>query len=190
PPPSRPTTRACGRFGPRDRWRCRRCTRPPSRPCDRCSAENYKLVVVAPLCEPRGVPGTTLETAAARLAALLTGGGAALADPAGSDLEFEPEIRLRPLVRGSAPLDVWAVDGGQCVVADARCLQLLVTRAARVRFRDGRCELEEEGSLDAHVVGGGEARAAVDALGLGVAADASLEGVANLLRDGGEWRAV
>jgi len=136
------------------------------------------------------VPAVTLEAAAARLAALLTGGGAVLADPSGSDLEFDADVRPRPLARSQAPAEVWAVDGGQCVVADARCLQLLVTRAARVRFRHGCCELEDEGPLEAHIVGGGEARAAVDALGLGVSTDASLEGVANLLRDGGEWRAV
>jgi len=57
------------------------------------------------------VPATTLEAAAARLAALLTGGGAALADPSGSDLEFEADVRPRPLARGVAPTDVWAVAG-------------------------------------------------------------------------------
>ena len=81
----------------------------------------------------------TLAVAAERLAALLTGGGTALSDPTGSDLVFERGIQPRPLVRAAAPDEVWAVDGGQALVADARCLQLVVTRAARVRFRDGEC---------------------------------------------------
>ena len=132
----------------------------------------------------------TLEAAAGRLAQLLTGGGAALRDPTSSDLEFEPVVAARPLRRTVAPADVWAVDGGMCTVVDARCVALLVTRVARVRFAGGTCVLEEEGDLHAHVIGAGEARASVDGLGLGVAPDAGLEGVGNLLRDGREWRAV
>ena len=63
---------------------------------------------------------SSLETAAARLAALLTGGGTSLADPnPNSHLEFEAVIGLRPLERTRAPADVWAVDGGQAIVADA-----------------------------------------------------------------------
>jgi hypothetical protein len=134
----------------------------------------------------------SLEAAAARLAALLTGGGSSLADPSGtSDLEFEAVIGLRPLVRGAAPADVWAVDGGQALVADARCLQLLVTRAARVRFSgvERRCLLEEEGPLRAAVLGLGEGAVARSALALeGLATDCSVD--ANLLRDRWEWDAV
>jgi hypothetical protein len=138
---------------------------------------------------------TTLETAATRLAALLTGASGslvdALADPSSrSDLEFETLIGLRPLVRAaSAPVDVWAVDGGQALVADARCLQLMVTRAARVRFQGGACVLEEEGPLRAAVLGLGEGSAARSALELpGLAADCAVD--ANLLRDRWEWEAV
>jgi hypothetical protein len=130
----------------------------------------------------------TLEAVAARLALLLTGGGGGLADPTGSDLEFEPVVQARPLARRAAPADVWAVDGGQALVADARCLQLLVTRAARVRFVAGACVLEEEGQLRAHLLGLGENRDAVDALGLGLRPDSSVD--ANLLRDRWEWEAV
>src|SRR5438874_8090402 len=101
----------------------------------------------------------TLDDAAARLAALLTGAGTGLADGGFAGLEFEPEIVLRPLERTVAPADLWAVDGGQALVADARCLQLLVTRAARVRFRHGSCVLEDEGELRAHVLGGVDERA-------------------------------
>lgn len=132
----------------------------------------------------------TIEAVAERVAVLLTAGGMALSDPAGGDLVFEPAVALRPLARGSPPPDTWAVDGGQAVVADARCLQVVVVRAARARFVAGTTVREEQGELTAAVCGGEEARGAVEALGLGVAPDASLEGVAHLLRDGHEWLAL
>jgi hypothetical protein len=134
---------------------------------------------------------STLETAASRLAALLTGavGIDAVADPGTGDLEFEDEVRVRPLARGSAPADVWAVDGGQALVADARCLQLLVTRASRVRFQHGACVLEDEGELRAHLLGPGERLAALVSLGLdGLNPDAAVD--INLLRDRWEWDGV
>lgn len=134
----------------------------------------------------------SLEAAAARLAALLVGGGSSLADAdPHSDLEFEAVIGLRPLERSpaGAPADVWAVDGGQALVADARCLQLLVTRASRVRFVGGSCVLEEEGPLRAAVLGLGEGAVARAALALdGLAADCAVD--TNLLRDRWEWDAV
>ena len=132
----------------------------------------------------------SLASAAARLTTLLTGGGSSLADPSGtSDLEFEAVIGLRALRRGVAPVDAWAVDGGQALVADARCLQLFVTRAARVRFVDRRCVLEEEGPLRAAVLGLGEGAVARAALELeGLAPDCAVD--ANLLRDRWEWEAV
>ena len=137
-------------------------------------------------------PPGSLEAAAARLAALLTGGGSSLADAdPGSSLEFEAVIGLRPLVRAAAgaPADVWAVDGGQALVADARCLQLLVTRAARVRFVAGSCVLEEEGPLRAAVLGLGEGAVARAALELdGLPPDCAVD--TNLLRDRWEWDAV
>ncbi len=135
------------------------------------------------------VSGTpTLEAAAERLAALLTVGGGALGDATGVGLEFEADVVLRPLVRREAPAEVWAVDGGQALVADARCLQLLVTRASRVRFSGGACVLEEEGELRAHLLGGDEGRVARASLGLAVSPDAPVD--ANLLRDRWEWDAV
>ena len=129
----------------------------------------------------------TLAHAAERLAVLLTGGGSALSDPTGTDLVFDQAIAPRPLVRSPAPEEVWAVDGGQALVADARCLQLVVTRAARVRFRDGECT-EFEGELQARLVGCGEERAVAAALGLDIRADAAVD--LNLLRDREEWVAV
>jgi hypothetical protein len=133
---------------------------------------------------------SSLETAATRLAQLLTGNGSSLADPSGSSaLEFESAIRLRELRRRPAPAEAWAVDGGQALVADARCLQLLVTRAARVRFVDRACVLEEEGPLRAAVLGLGEGSVARAALALdGLAPDCAVD--ANLLRDRWEWDAV
>ena len=118
-------------------------------------------------------PMSSLESAAARLAALLTGASTALSEPSGrSDLDFSGDGVVRPLARASAPPDVWAVDGGQCLVADARCVQLVATRAARVRYQGGACVLEDEGDVQATVVVPGSA---VDI---------------NLLRDQGEWEAV
>jgi hypothetical protein len=129
----------------------------------------------------------TLAVAAERLAALLTGGGSALSDPTGTDLVFSHNIEPRLLARSAAPEEVWAVDGGQALVADARCLQLVVTRAARVRFRDGEC-VEHEGELQARLVGCGEEREVAASLGLDIRADAKVD--LNLLRDREEWVAV
>lgn len=133
-------------------------------------------------------PSRSLEAASGRLASLLTAGGGGVGDPMGSGLEFESTIELRSLPPGPPPDDVWAVDGGQALVADARCLQLLVTRASRVRFRAGACVVEEEGELRAHLLGGDESRAARAGLGLTLAPDSTID--ANLLRDRWEWEAV
>jgi hypothetical protein len=131
---------------------------------------------------------SSLEAAAERLAALLTGSTTQLADPSGaSDLLYTGEVAVRPLERAAGPADVWAVDGGQALVADARCIQLLVTRAARVRYAGGTCLLEDEGELRATVLGGADDRAAALAE-LGLPADGSVD--VNLLRDLDEWRAV
>jgi hypothetical protein len=103
-------------------------------------------------------------------------------------LEFLPEVELRALPLGAAPDDLWAVDGGQAMVADARCLQLLVTRASRVRFRAGACVVEEEGEIRAHLLGGDESRSARAELGIKLAPDSTID--AGLLRDRWEWEAV
>ncbi|HLH99533.1 MAG TPA: DNA double-strand break repair nuclease NurA [Acidimicrobiales bacterium] len=131
---------------------------------------------------------TAITDTATRLARLLTAGGDALRDPTGSGLVFEPLIDLGPLERQAPPPDVWAVDGGQALVADARTVQLYVTRAATVRWRDGAVVSEDEGELRAHLVGAGEERRSLAALGSPVAPDAAVD--VNLLRDWGEWAAV
>ena len=133
-------------------------------------------------------PAPTLDAAADRLARLLVDGGATLADPTGSELEFETEVELRPLAVAPPPPDVWAIDGGQALVADARCLQLVVARAARVRFRGGASALEDEGELRAWLLGGAQDSTGAAALGLGIAPDAAVD--LNLLRDREEWTAV
>jgi hypothetical protein len=74
------------------------------------------------------------------------------------------------------------------VVADARCLQLVVARASRVRFCHGACELEDEGELQAWLLGDGDDRAVAGGLGLGIGGDAAVD--LNLLRDVEEWRAL
>jgi hypothetical protein len=131
----------------------------------------------------------SLLPAANRLATLLTAGGGALADPQGAGvLDFEPELRVRPLPRRPAPADVWAVDGGQAWVADARCLALVVTRASRVRFQGGACTLEEEGELRAVLLGQGEERVVLPELGFDLPPTTPID--VNLLRDAGEWAAV
>jgi len=135
-------------------------------------------------------PAGTIEATAARLAALLTGSGTTMTDAGGAGtLEFEPVLAIRPLRRSPPPADVWAVDGGQITVADARCLAVLATRAARVRFRGGACVVEDDGDIRVHVLGTGENDAARAALSLPVLApDCSVD--ANLVRDRWEWDAV
>ncbi len=131
----------------------------------------------------------SLAATAERLAVLLSAGAKGpMADPEGSDIEFEPVVQPRPLGRRAVPADVWAVDGGQALVADARCVQVLVTRAARARFLGGECVQEEEGELRAWLVGSGEERVAALSLGLGVPPDVAVD--VNLLREHGEWELV
>jgi hypothetical protein len=134
------------------------------------------------------MPAPTIDDTAARLADLLTRGGGGLSDPGRHDLVFEETIDLQPLARGPRPSDVWAVDGGQALVADARCLQVVVTRASRVRWRDGLCLVEDEGELRPALLGCGEEQAAIAPLGLPVPPDTTID--VNLLRDWGEWQAV
>ncbi|MDP9074692.1 MAG: hypothetical protein M3N98_11050, partial [Actinomycetota bacterium] len=134
------------------------------------------------------MPVPTIKETAARLADLLTFGGGALADPDRHDLVFEDHLELRPLSRLGWPDDVWAIDGGQAVVADARCIQLVVTRAARARWRFQRPVLEEEGEMRPQLVGCGEERLAVVAFGMPVRPDATID--IGLLRDWGEWQAA
>jgi hypothetical protein len=133
----------------------------------------------------------SIELVAERLAALLTGSATSLSDARpNSQIDFDGDLRIRPLTRADAPVDVWAVDGGQAMVADARCLQVIITRSARVRFAGGACVAEEEGDLQAVLLGGADERvAALAALAVhGINPDAAVD--VNLVRDRWEWDAV
>jgi hypothetical protein len=136
-------------------------------------------------------PDGTMAATAVRLAGLLTGEGGTLRDPTGAGLEFEESLAVRPLVRGAPPADVWAVDGGQGLVADARCLQVFVTRTARVRWQPGRSLAEDESPPRTWLLGLGEERTALAALlreGAPCLPDTVVD--VNLLREWGEWSAV
>jgi hypothetical protein len=134
----------------------------------------------------------TVAEVARRLAELLSGQAERLWDPSGNDLEFLPAIELRPLEPLPSPPDCWAVDGGQALVADARCLQVAVTRAARVRWQGGLCTAEEEGPLNIHVLagpaGGLDGRRSLAELGAPVRPESPVD--LNLLRDWSEWQLV
>lgn len=134
----------------------------------------------------------SITQTAERLAQILGGAGARLADASGSDLEFFDAVELRALAPLGAPERCWAVDGGQALVADARCLQVVVTRVARVLWSGGQCTQEDQGELRAHLLtgpsGGPEGRRAVVELGAPVAAEAPVD--LNLLRDWSEWQLV
>ena len=137
-------------------------------------------------------PVPTISEAAEALADLLAGRSQQLSDPTGSGIEFAAFVEARPLDRGAPPVDCWAVDGGQALVADARSVQVCVTRAARVRWQQQRCTLEEQGELSAHVLagpgGGAEAKRSLAMLGAPVAPEAPVD--LNLLRDWSEWSLV
>jgi hypothetical protein len=134
-------------------------------------------------------PDLSVTAAGARIAELLSGTAVTgLRDPSGTDLEFEAALSVRPLSRQAAPADVWAVDGGQALVADARCLQVYAARASRVRWRDGSSVLEDEGNLQAFLFGLGEERRSLSALGAPVPPDSPVD--VNLVRDWKEWSAV
>src|SRR5262249_7241950 len=76
----------------------------------------------------------------------------------------------------------------QAVVADARCLQVVVTRASRVRWHNGLCVVEDEGELRPALLGCGEERSVIAPLALPVRPESTVD--VNLLRDWGEWQAV
>jgi hypothetical protein len=132
---------------------------------------------------------TTVGAVAARLADLLTGDGSGLRDPSGAELVFEPELEVRPFTRAAeAPGQAWAVDGGQSLVADARCLQVYATRASRVCWSAGRAVAEEALPVRAWLLGLGESAAARVALDAPVSPDCFVD--VNLLREWGEWAAA
>jgi hypothetical protein len=134
------------------------------------------------------LPDPSLATTVERLAALLTAGGDGLRDPGGRGLVFAGSLGVQPLAPGRRPADVWAVDGGQGLVADARCLQVYVTRTAHARWRQGRGVVEEAGAVQAHLLGLGEEQSALAQSGAPVAAGTPVD--VNVLRDWAEWRQI
>ncbi|MGQ0743674.1 MAG: DNA double-strand break repair nuclease NurA [Acidimicrobiales bacterium] len=134
------------------------------------------------------VPGTFegLAEVASRLAVLLRGEGEVVARMGADGLVAEDNVAVRALARSQPPPQVWAVDGGQALVADARCLSVHATRAARVCFADGGCRVQDLGTLAVRLLGGGEDSRVALALGL----DPATAVDANLLRDHAEWEAV
>lgn len=134
-------------------------------------------------------PGSSVVEVAERLVALLTGGATGLRDPSGGELVFEPSLSLHPLPRADAPpVEAWAVDGGQCLVADARCVQVYATRASRVCWADGRSMVEESLPMETWLLGMVESAVARARLRAPVAPDCFVD--VNLLREWGEWSAA
>jgi hypothetical protein len=132
-------------------------------------------------------PGTAGATGL-RLAEILSGRGPEMREPGRSDLDFETELKIRPLDERQEPPDLWAVDGGQALVADARCIQVYAARASRVRWQHGRCTTEDEGALRVCLFGMGEERQALAGSGAPVSPEAPVD--VNLLRDWLEWESV
>lgn len=134
----------------------------------------------------------SIDQVASRLVSLLTSTAGGLRDPSGRSLVFEPELSVAPLTRAAGPpVEAWAVDGGQALVADARCLQVYVTRASRVCWSGGHAVVEEALPLQAALLGLGEeglARSAMIGSGAPVAPDCTVD--VNLLREWGEWSAA
>lgn len=138
--------------------------------------------------DSRPGPAPGLDSVASRLAALLTGDSPSISEGEGSELVFEDSILPRALPSVAGVPEVWAVDGGQALVADARCLQVVVTRSAVVCFREGRCVVEEVGELSAHLLGGGQGSFGLSRIGLELGERVPVD--INLLRDWAEWSAV
>src|SRR5438445_1862728 len=114
----------------------------------------------------------SIDAVATRLVSLLTGDRSGLRDPSGGELVFEPDLSLRPLQRApEPPPQAWAVDGGQTLVADARCFQVYATRASRLCWSAGSAVVEEALPVRAWLLGLGESAAARLALEAPVAGD-------------------
>lgn len=104
------------------------------------------------------------------------------------------EFPLERLAPGD-PGTVWAIDGGSSVVADGRSFQVVVYRAARVRFRGGRTDLVESPPLSMRATSSDSmARIAREALTelLGQAPEQLPEPTrpVDALREWSEWRVV
>ena len=93
-----------------------------------------------------------------------------------------------------SPGRVWAVDGGSCVVADARSFSVVAYRVARVRFAGGATELVESPALEVVAVSRERmpevARDALAQLGESPEQLPDLPRPVDALREWAEWREV
>ncbi len=132
-----------------------------------------------------------LDDVADRLAAILGSPSGVVADGDDGDLIIDGDLVPRVLTPAAAPArEVWAVDGGQALVRDARCLQVYVVRAGRCCFVDRVATVEDEGELRAHLIGIGQRGvelARVDG-GLHLPANTAID--INLLRERVEWDGI
>ncbi len=132
-----------------------------------------------------------LDDVADRLAAILAGPSGVAADGDDGDLVIDGDLVPRALTPApSPPNEVWAVDGGQALVRDARCLQVYVVRAGRCCFVDRVATVEEEGELRAHLVGVGQRGVELSRLDGGLALPANTAVDVNLLRERVEWDGI
>lgn len=142
-----------------------------------------------------------LERAAAFVVGLLNDPAAEIR-VAGAQLELSEDLvvpghpdgfELAALDRRE-PGTVWAVDGGSCLVADARSFSVAAYRVARVRFAEGVTELVESPALEVMALSGDRlARIARDALlELGESPEQlpDLPRPVDALREWAEWREV
>jgi len=137
------------------------------------------------------LPSAPLTDVADRLAAVLNGAAGAVNDAGDGDLIIDGDLVPRALVPHAAPpVEVWAVDGGQALVRDARCLQVYVVRAGRCRFEDRRATLEEEGDLRAHLVGVGQRGVELAQVDGGLRLPPNTAVDVNLLRERVEWDGI
>lgn len=132
-----------------------------------------------------------LDEVADRLAAILGGPAGVVADHDDGDLVIDGDLVPRPLTPAPAPPNqVWAVDGGQALVRDARCLQVYVVRAGRCCFTDRTAVVEDEGDLRAHLVGVGQRGVELARLDGGLQFPVNTAIDVNLLRERVEWDGI
>jgi hypothetical protein len=103
-------------------------------------------------------------------------------------------FEIGPIEVAADPGTVWAVDGGSCVVADARSFSVAAYRVARVRFARGTTQLIETPALEVEAVSGERlpalARAALAGLGLDLERLPEVTRPVDALREWAEWRDV
>lgn len=132
-----------------------------------------------------------LDDVANRLAAILGGSSTVVADGDDGDLVIDGDLIPRPLTPAGAPAtEVWAIDGGQALVRDARCLQVYVVRAGRCCYVDRVATVEDEGELRAHLVGTGQRGVELAKIDGGLQFPANTAIDINLLRERVEWDGI